>query len=432
MVIFVIRQAPVGKKPWTGIKEAKSHGSPCIQCDQMSKNLLGSEDCLFLNIHTPSVSSKNLPVMVFFHGGGFANGCGDSDFVNPESLLENDIVYVSINYRLGVFGFLSLDSFEVPGNAGLKDQNLALKWVNENIHVFGGNPKNITIFGISAGSASVDFHIVSPLSKGLFHKAILQSGSTINPWARTRNPSYINKKLLKALNIDGNQKVDDIINSLQAVEAFTLLISSIETLDDTCERYAEIFSFVTVVEKPHPGAFLDKEPIDIFKSGQYNHVPCIIGYCENEGLPFKGMYKFVKDDVLNQNFLSIHPKCLLFDEEKVIENKLKQLYIENIPDKDQSIDEYLSDLYFVGGIYTTLKLKLSFNDKVYLYKFQYDGNLNLVKRMFGLTGAKGALHGDDTSYVGACNYYDESNATESDLTMRKTITKMWTNFAKYE
>lgn len=421
------------KKPWSGIREAKSHGSACAQIDQISNNILGDEDCLYLNIHTPSLSpSKNLPVMIFIHGGGFVNGSGDSDFLSPESLLENDIVFVAINYRLGILGFLSLGSSDVPGNAGLKDQSFALRWVKENIKSFGGNPNNVTIFGVSAGSASVEFQILSPLSKGLFHKAILQSGSTLNPWGRTRDPSYINKKLLKALNIDQNQNVDDIIKALQAIDTKTLIVSAKETLDDNCERVGEIFSFVTVVEKPNPGAFLDKEPIEILKSGNYNHVPCIIGYCENEGLLFKGMYKFVKDDLLNQNFISVHPKCLYFDEEKIIEDKLKELYVKNYPDKDQSVDEFLGDFYFVGGIYASLKCKLRCNDKVYLYKFQYDGNLNLIKKMFGLSGIKGALHGDDTSYVGPCNYFSESDATEADYTMRKNIAKMWTNFAKYE
>lgn len=106
----------------------------------------------------------------------------------PDFLLTEDLVLVTINYRLGVLGFLMLNdpALEVPGNLGLKDQALALKWIKNNIGKFGGDSNNITIMGESAGSASVHFHVLSPVSKGLFHKAVLQSGVTLNSWAHTK------------------------------------------------------------------------------------------------------------------------------------------------------------------------------------------------------------------------------------------------------
>lgn len=120
-------------------------------------------------------------------------GSNTTEFYSPAFLMMEDIVFVSINYRLGVLGFLSLEdtSLEVPGNAGMKDQVLALRWIRNNIRAFGGDPDNVTISGISAGAASVNYLILSPVAKGLFHKAIMASGSVLNPWPHL-HPEAIN------------------------------------------------------------------------------------------------------------------------------------------------------------------------------------------------------------------------------------------------
>lgn len=127
-------------------------------------------------------------------------GSGDTEELSPTFLMCEDIVYVSINYRLGVLGFLSLNdtSLNVPGNAGMKDQVLALKWVKKNIEKFGGNPNNVTIFGESAGSASINLHVLSPSSKGLFHKAVMLSGSVFSFWANL-SPNAL-PQIIKELN----------------------------------------------------------------------------------------------------------------------------------------------------------------------------------------------------------------------------------------
>ena len=142
-----------------------------------------SEDCLYLWVYTPSMSNATspLPVFVWIHGGAFEIGSGKFSDYGPDRLLKgNDIVMVSINYRVGLLGFLSLGSAEVPGNMGLLDQVMALKWIQRNIKNFGGDPNMITIAGESAGSYSVIYHMLSPLSKGLFHRAIAQSGTPLS------------------------------------------------------------------------------------------------------------------------------------------------------------------------------------------------------------------------------------------------------------
>ena len=142
-----------------------------------------NEDCLYLWVYTPQMSNKtySLPVFVWIHGGAYEIGSGRFSDYGPDRLMKgNDIVIVSMNYRLGLLGFMSLGTQDVPGNMGLLDQVMALKWVQKNIKNFGGDPNKVTIAGESAGSYSVLYHMLSPLSSGLFNRAIAQSGTPLS------------------------------------------------------------------------------------------------------------------------------------------------------------------------------------------------------------------------------------------------------------
>ena len=140
-----------------------------------------------------------LDVMVWFHGGGFVSGT--ASFYGAEHLLDKDIVLVTVNYRLGPLGFLSTGDDQAPGNFGLKDQVASLRWVQDNILEFGGNPHSVTLFGESAGGSSVHFHMLSPLSRGLFHRGISQSGTALCSWALAPNGTSTHqaKKLARLL-----------------------------------------------------------------------------------------------------------------------------------------------------------------------------------------------------------------------------------------
>ncbi|CAN8023305.1 unnamed protein product [Ixodes persulcatus] len=170
---------PLPVKSWLGTYDATQKKFSCpqqlypllfdIETDQ-------SEDCLYLNVWTSSTRQPK-PVIVWIYGG-FAFGSSYQSWYNG-SLLSTmyDVVVVTFNYRLGIFGFLDAGASDAPGNVGLRDQRLALQWVRENIHAFGGHPTRVTIFGESAGSYSVHAHIISPLSRGLFHRPIMMSGT---------------------------------------------------------------------------------------------------------------------------------------------------------------------------------------------------------------------------------------------------------------
>ena len=173
--------------------------------------------------------------MFWIHGGAFVWGHGGEDLYGPDYLITEDVVVVTINYRLGLFGFVSFDdpSLEVPGNAGLKDQVMALRWVQKNIVKFGGDRNNVTIFGESAGGVSVHLMVLSPLAKGLFHKAIAQSGCALNTWVRA------SKGVKRVAEIMGLERVDDktVFDALAK--------KSTEEVLEIQEKMEEVFMFET-------------------------------------------------------------------------------------------------------------------------------------------------------------------------------------------
>lgn len=163
---------------------------------------------------------------MWIHGGGFVCGSSSIIFYGPDLVVEKDVIFASFNYRLGVFGFLSLKDPKVgiPGNAGLKDQTMALKWIKENISHFGGDPNNITIAGESAGGASVHYHMISELSKGLFKRVISLSGSALNPWA-TASAHYEKglKKFALSLGLTGEEDDMTIYKTISGTDPEKLI-----------------------------------------------------------------------------------------------------------------------------------------------------------------------------------------------------------------
>lgn len=166
-------RAPRPPVSWAGTRDATRPGPECAQIDGNGK-LLGSEDCLYLNVHTPTDAGGRRPVMVWVHGGGFVSGTG-GDY-DPTRLVQQGVIVVTLNYRLGALGFLAGGDDPAAGNYGLADQQAALRWVHDNIGAFGGDPGNVTLFGQSAGAFSVCAQLASPQAHGLFQKAIIQSG----------------------------------------------------------------------------------------------------------------------------------------------------------------------------------------------------------------------------------------------------------------
>ncbi|MEU4394077.1 carboxylesterase family protein [Kribbella sp. NPDC023855] len=175
---------PRPARAWTGIREATKPGPACAQTDAVGEYLPGSsEDCLYLNVTTPAAEGRRRPVLVWLHGGAWASGTG-SEYDGRWLAGTGDAVVVTVNYRLGIFGFLGHPGLPGSGTYALADQQAALRWVGANARAFGGDPGNVTLIGQSAGGASVCAHLTSPTAAGLFHRAVIHSGSCLQNWPR--------------------------------------------------------------------------------------------------------------------------------------------------------------------------------------------------------------------------------------------------------
>lgn len=288
-------QPPVGdlrwKEPqpaanWTGVRKADHFGHNAMQ-----KNVFGdmsfrsdnmSEDCLYLNVWTPAKSaSDKLPVLVYFYGGGFVAGDGSEPRYDGESLAKKGIVTVTLNYRLGVFGFMAHPELtkESPnhasGNYGLLDQNAAIRWVKANIAAFGGDPDHITIAGESAGSISVSAQMTSPLSRGLIAGAIGESGAMINPTLPAMPLADCEQNGVKF----GESVNAKTIADLRAIPADKLL-----ELASKAGAPGALPGLTETVD----GYFLPKPIVEIFKAGEQAHVPLLVGWNSGE-MPYQAL-----------------------------------------------------------------------------------------------------------------------------------------------
>lgn len=225
--------------------------------------------------------------MFYIHGGGFTTGTGSPDFYGPEYFLDHDVVLVAGNYRLGTLGFISLDNPELPGNNGLKDQLLMLQWVQDNIASFNGDPRRVTIFGESAGSASVAHLLFSKLSVSLFEKAILQSGVQYAPWAFDHfdTNSEHAQTLGEALDcpIKNPKKDAEVEKFLKCMRKFTV--------EEIMRKGQEVFPpemlpFKPVAEKSIEG-LIQKAPRD-YKRSVGLDIPIMIGVTKEEGIIMTG------------------------------------------------------------------------------------------------------------------------------------------------
>jgi len=265
--------------PWKGVRKVAEFGPRAMQgpiySDMIFRDSGPNEDCLYLNVWTPAKSAnEKLPVMVWIYGGGLKAGGSSEPRQDGEVLAGKGVVAVSMNYRLGVFGFLVHPGLlaespqGVAGNYGLMDQIAALRWVQRNIAAFGGDPDNVTIFGESAGSQSASVLMASPLARGLFHRVIGQSGSLLHP--ATRRPKRLSRAQAAEIGREFAQAAGaDSIDDLRRKPAGEILKLALD---------GSRFDFHVVVD----GAVLPEDPNEIFASGRQNDVPLLAGWTADE------------------------------------------------------------------------------------------------------------------------------------------------------
>ncbi|XP_014603712.1 PREDICTED: venom carboxylesterase-6 [Polistes canadensis] len=447
-------ELPQPMTAWKGTRDAKKDAEICTQrniyTDQ--EEIVGTEDCLYLNVYTPKLpktkEDKNplnsFPVMVWFHGGGWVTGAGHSEFYGPKFFLDHDVVLVTMNFRLGPLGFLSTEDLVCPGNLGLKDQVQVLRWINENIAEFGGDPNRVTIFGESAGGASVHYHMMSNLSKGLFHRAISQSGTAHCPWTLTRQGTA----KIKAQSVGKlvNCPTDDskaLIECLRTKDAYDIIGT-----DRHFQKfgYCPMIPFRPVIEPDHPNAFITKDPAIITKLGEMTDIPWMTGITSEEGsLKVPSLYTKSKGELIkrmNDEFANIAPVTLLHGEtcpdylHDKISLAIREFYFQGNPidnsTRMQVVDMY-SDAWFNHGARTAIRDYFKTQSSpIYFYYFAYKGSVSFSK-IFGDDSADyGVTHADDLHYLFPVGeqLFKEISPSKEDQKMIDTMTSLWFNFAK--
>ena len=387
-----------------------------------------SEDCLYLNIYTPvrnnSSAGDPCPVMVYIHGGGYEVG---TPMISPGDVIPLwEVVLVTIQYRLGPFGFVTTGDSVAPGNYGMLDQIEALQWVQENIKAFGGDPSRVTIFGESAGGSSVGLLVLSPLSKGLFHRAIAVSGVELSPYAIGSNTTAVkHTKDLASSHGCPVEESDEIIKCLRSTEARKLLGSPPNV-------------WRPVVD----GHFLLDTPENLRKSGTFNRVTFMAGFTSQEGAYF---FPSHIDNVAADTFRRNVDFALTYilnkygqmwtPESKIPDSLLDAVLFMNTP-WPYARDEYklkrgfsdiVTDSCVAEPTHASL-LSHSKQEPSYMYEFAYRSELNPAAQWLGVR------HKDDTPYqfgfplmnLTILQNYDEADRNISDL-----IITLFTNFAKY-
>ena len=233
----------------------------------------------------PLSSGPKKPVLVWIYGGRFLVGTASTKVYSPAYMMDHDIVMVSIQYRVGPYGFLSSGDESAPGNYGLLDQVLALKWIQQNIALFGGDPNSVTVSGHSAGSASAHMHMLSPLSKGLVHKVISLSGTGVNYWAnRNTQHGFYARKLAEIMECPTDNS-EEMIQCLRRAHPIKLTQAQWKLHDYFHKNPAKLplSTFLPRVDKESESPFMPETGIDLIKSGKFEKLPWMVGLTSQEG-----------------------------------------------------------------------------------------------------------------------------------------------------
>ncbi|XP_033126572.1 uncharacterized protein LOC117124449 [Anneissia japonica] len=397
-----------------------------------------SEDCLQLDVYTPNPRPVKAPVMVFIHGGGFAIGIGTSGNLTQVPMVAvGDVIVVNINYRLNVFGFFSTGDDVVSGNMGLKDQTLALQWVHDNIAEFGGDPEMVTIYGESAGSMSVTYHTVSPMSKGLFHRAIMQSGTIIPSFHNGEDTKDLQRSRAFAFGrtLGCNQtNTKELVKCLQSIDSETLFANySVNTAIENGE------SPLTNAFSPNSdGQFmLDDPSVLLDDADAINDVDVMLGSLADEGSLFVKFFK--QGDIFNRTHMEMWASTMLFLQLKTELARettiLFYLTDEQIthPESDHtnSTNQLIGDMFFVCPTTKTAQQLTDAGKNVFLYHMTH-----VPSRSFWNMTGLGAAHGDDLIYVFGMHYNEELKGIlygllpDEEIRLTHAMLSYWTNFAK--
>ncbi|XP_033228892.1 uncharacterized protein LOC117180505 [Belonocnema kinseyi] len=456
-------QPPIGKlrfnkplpaTPWEGIRNATEDPSPCPQVAKNSVGYIGSEDCLYLNVYTPllqfNLTKVNytpnktlLPVIAWIHGGAFVSGSCSSITFGPAYILDQNVVFIAMNYRLGILGFLSSSDSVAPGNFGLKDQVIALKWIRKNVRAFGGDPERVTIWGESAGGVCVHLHSLSDASNGLFHQYIIQSGNAFSSWAfqpRKYFKPYI--KTLALIMLCPSASTIKIINCLRLQNVGSLLHKSY--IFGSFARFSQM-TWVPTDEPEAEGAFLTDSPQNLVAKGKMKDYPFITGTVSDEGLAtttplYTNMYLYCYIRITIYHFFILVTDYYLMSKDVPKFTKLvKQYYLNDSywSYKEEfitSMTKFMTDAFF---LYPQVKLlersAKTMQNPFYSYSFGYRGTFSKSSIILGNNRNIGVSHADELIYffpINSTNFgLPNLCLSQADESMIDLMVDLWTSFA---
>lgn len=429
-------QPPVPVEKWTGVYNATTDGPVCPQ--PVLRPI--SEDCLSLSVYTTELPSKHhnpkRPVLFFIHAGGFYGLSSLSYWAGPQYFTDQDVVLVVINYRLGSLGYMSTGDKWAPGNNGMKDQVVALKWVKKNIAAFGGDPNLVTIVGYSAGATSVTTHLLSPMSRGLFHRAIAMSASIFGQWPIGNQQLKLAQKQARLVGCpdDTSEKIVTCLKTKSAEELG-------ESLRGFAEYRIDPVLLWTPVVEPDFGQerFLTEHPLRSVLRGNFAKVPILAGITDKE-------FSYIETEVfadpklleeMDKDFDRVAPIAFVYERNttrsRSISSELRKAFLRTGPltDSDRKGIGYLYADGLVGfGVHRGVKLLSTKNTEcTYYYKFSYQGRYSHIN-LPNSTKPYGVVHHDDLIYFFYISpLFPKFNVTDPEYTMVKKLTTMWTNFA---
>lgn len=342
---------------------------------------------------------------------------------------------VTINYRLGALGFMALPNANITGNYGLLDQQMAMIWIQKYIQYFGGNSNNVTLMGWSAGAASVTFHMYAKSSKGLFHKAILMSGTFLNPWALNANSIKCTMNFLKKLKIPLKNNPTHLLELLQKQNA-----KSFVTLESFIYFGIAEYCFVPVID----GNFIELPPEEIIFKPPYSMVPVLIGSTSSEtNLNFP--YDF---DIVDNILPNKHSSMIIFRVNNYLEHYLSSMV--DVQNKQWFLRKLRCMIEMCYGIHQFIKHYIAWpsNEKVFVYRFSFDGKFGHFKhkkqREYN-PPVVGAIHGDELGYLfkdflehsdvdakqSSSSFNYKRMDLEREVLVRNRLVLMWSNFIKF-
>ncbi|KAG8224879.1 hypothetical protein J437_LFUL006473 [Ladona fulva] len=404
-----------------------------------------SEDCLYLNVvaPVPRPAPGTAAVMVWVYGGGFYSGTSTLDVYDHRTLVaEEKVILVSMQYRVASLGFLFLDSAEAPGNAGLYDQVMALRWIRDNIHAFGGNPENVTLFGESAGAVSVSFHLLSPLSRQLFSQAIMQSGGATAPWAIISRTEAVLRalRLAEALGCsevsaaglnegpDGSVATPEMraaaAKCLRKADAKKIVDSEWGTLG-ICE-----FPFVPIVD----GSFLDQTPGRSLATKDFKKASILLGSNTEEGYYFILYYLtelFRKEEnvyVNREEYLravrELNPYAGGAARQAISFEYTDWLNPDDPIRNRDALDKMVGDYHFTCSVNEMAQRYAEAGNNVYMYHFRHRSAGNPWPSWTGV------MHADEIPYVFGEPLNPEKGYLPHEIDLSKRMMRYWANFAK--